>query len=586
MQESFVILCCENIRPEVDAILATGDLPRATPRSYPFHCGHVRSVWETLQDPYDELEKVGARIFLCGCGCVNTFDIPSEVRARPGLVHVDAGASLFLPPVLVEYYQQRGAYLILPGRLLRWKENADCNKLDQATAREMYNESVTEILLLDTGVHTSIDPVLAEFAEFTDLPVRKIPVGIEHFRLLLLKEYLEWQGRDDLNACRTLVSASEKRVADYSMVADLTGKLIGVTDETAIIHRILDLFFLLCSPKKAGFLPFDHGVAKTLVSVPPGAYAPGDGQGAVPIPTDQYQVADTGDGFRFRVMYDNQLIGILFVDGVMLPESMDEYLNLTHFISLVAGLSITIARTYQDLVRVVTERDAEIIERTMAEGALQSALKKLNMLSSITRHDILNQIMGLRTYLDLSREDLKGTRFAEFIEKEDAAAEAIQRQIEFTKFYQDIGVNAPDWQDAEVVIRAAVSQLSLSGIVAQVAVSGIKIFADPLIEKVFYNLMENSLRHGERVTRMDFSSRESENGLVLTYCDNGAGISDADKKRLFQKGFGKHTGLGLFLSREILAITGITITENGEPGKGARFEITVPAGAWRHTGQT
>jgi signal transduction histidine kinase len=62
------------------------------------------------------------------------------------------------------------------------------------------------------------------------------------------------------------------------------------------------------------------------------------------------------------------------------------------------------------------------------------------------------------------------------------------------------------------------------------------------------------------------------------------GITDEDKKKLFRKGFGKHTGLGLFLSREILAITGITITENGEPGVGARFEITVPKGMWRMKG--
>ncbi|MDD1694555.1 MAG: ATP-binding protein, partial [Methanoregula sp.] len=61
----------------------------------------------------------------------------------------------------------------------------------------------------------------------------------------------------------------------------------------------------------------------------------------------------------------------------------------------------------------------------------------------------------------------------------------------------------------------------------------------------------------------------------------GAGIAVEDKKRLFERGFGHHTGLGLFLSREILAITGITITENGEPGKGARFEILVPDGTWR-----
>jgi signal transduction histidine kinase len=47
------------------------------------------------------------------------------------------------------------------------------------------------------------------------------------------------------------------------------------------------------------------------------------------------------------------------------------------------------------------------------------------------------------------------------------------------------------------------------------------------------------------------------------------------------RGFGKNTGLGLFFSREILSITGISITETGVYGVGARFEIRVPGGIWR-----
>jgi len=50
MEEKFVILCCENIRPEVDAILADGTLPGAVAESFPFHCGHVQSVWDTVRD--------------------------------------------------------------------------------------------------------------------------------------------------------------------------------------------------------------------------------------------------------------------------------------------------------------------------------------------------------------------------------------------------------------------------------------------------------------------------------------------------------------------------------------------------------
>jgi signal transduction histidine kinase len=133
------------------------------------------------------------------------------------------------------------------------------------------------------------------------------------------------------------------------------------------------------------------------------------------------------------------------------------------------------------------------------------------------------------------------------------------------------------------VIKEAAGQISLPSVDLQVGISNVEIFADPLIVKVFFNLMENSLRHGERVTQVSFTSGKSVEGLVITYRDNGAGISAEDKKKLFQRGFGKHTGLGLFLSREILAITGITITENGEPGKGVQFEMTVPYGAFRST---
>ena len=64
--------------------------------------------------------------------------------------------------------------------------------------------------------------------------------------------------------------------------------------------------------------------------------------------------------------------------------------------------------------------------------------------------------------------------------------------------------------------------------------------------------------------------------------DDGIGIDDEDRERLSDKGYGKGTGFGLFLIREILAITGMDIVENGRPGHGVRFEITDPSGEWRN----
>jgi signal transduction histidine kinase len=111
-----------------------------------------------------------------------------------------------------------------------------------------------------------------------------------------------------------------------------------------------------------------------------------------------------------------------------------------------------------------------------------------------------------------------------------------------------------------------------------------EVYVDPLFERVVYTLIENTQRHGMHATEVRFSGKTTDSGLVILYEDNGIGIGNEDKKRLFERGFGKHTGFGLFLSHEILAITGITIRETGEPGQGVRFELTVPKGAYRFCG--
>jgi signal transduction histidine kinase len=213
--------------------------------------------------------------------------------------------------------------------------------------------------------------------------------------------------------------------------------------------------------------------------------------------------------------------------------------------------------------------------------ALEIGNKKLNMLSSITRHDILNQLMGLRIYLEMAKEIEKNPVILDYMKKEDEAAKAIENQISFTRFYQNIGVQAPAWQDVEEHIKSSLIELRIVDIIVDIAFSNLEIYADPLIKKVFYNLMENSLRHGGHVTRICFSFQETDRGGVIIYQDDGIGISPEDKKHLFKRGFGKNTGLGLFLSMEILSITGITIHETGKPGNGARFEILIPRDKYR-----
>jgi len=224
----------------------------------------------------------------------------------------------------------------------------------------------------------------------------------------------------------------------------------------------------------------------------------------------------------------------------------------------------------------------DINDLRISKDALQGTNKKLSMLSTITRHDIKNKLTGLVGYLQLvSNEAPDDPRLHEHIQKLAECSAAIERQIEFTGYYDELGTVEAGWYDVQTGVLDMAGQLSLQGITLDPGRAGISIYADPLINKVYYNLMENSVRHGGHVTKITFAATESEKGLVISCSDDGTGINPSEKESIFLRGHGGNTGLGLFLIREILAITGITITETGTPGTGARFEILVPQGAYR-----
>lgn len=226
----------------------------------------------------------------------------------------------------------------------------------------------------------------------------------------------------------------------------------------------------------------------------------------------------------------------------------------------------------------------DITDRKNAEKALRVANEKISLLTRLTRHDISNLVTALRMNLDLlygkndgNYQDPSLTRSIELTDK-------ITRHLQFSLEYQDIGVKQPAWQPLEGMLTRAIYDLHHEGIGITREIEGVVIYADPLAVKVFYNLLENALRHGgKQLTSIRISTEPSGNGdLLVIFEDNGAGVPEGEKEQIFSCGYGKHTGLGLAISREILAITEISIRETGIPGKGARFEILVPAVSWRY----
>ncbi|MBN1431821.1 MAG: PAS domain S-box protein [Methanomicrobiaceae archaeon] len=225
-----------------------------------------------------------------------------------------------------------------------------------------------------------------------------------------------------------------------------------------------------------------------------------------------------------------------------------------------------------------------ITERKKAEAALKEVNKKLNLLGSITRHDILNQVTVAQGYMEVLDMDgllTKETELGEYCGKVMGAIDTIKRQIMFTKDYKDLGEQSPEWYNVGRIIDNTYRNTGFHTIQLVNETDDLEVYADPLFEKVIYNLFDNAVKHGEKITTIKFSFKKSGEDMDLICEDDGFGIPDEVKEKIFRREYYKHTGLGLFLSREILSITGLSIEENGKPGEGARFVIHIPKGLFR-----
>ncbi|MEI7434509.1 MAG: PAS domain S-box protein [Methanomicrobiales archaeon] len=225
---------------------------------------------------------------------------------------------------------------------------------------------------------------------------------------------------------------------------------------------------------------------------------------------------------------------------------------------------------------------SDITSRKEAEMLISLMNKKLALLSGITRHDIGNQLSVILGYLDMLKSKLHDPALNEYFKTISRSAKQISRMIQFAKDYELIGVHAPTWQDCRTLVESAAKESALGNVEVKNNIpAGVEVFADPLISKVFYNLVDNAVRYGGKITTIQFLIEESGGDNVIICEDDGEGIPAGEKEMIFMQGYGKHTGIGLAFSRDILSITGTTICETGEPGKGARFEMAVPMGMFR-----
>ncbi len=224
----------------------------------------------------------------------------------------------------------------------------------------------------------------------------------------------------------------------------------------------------------------------------------------------------------------------------------------------------------------------DISDQKRLETALATTNRKLHMMNNLTRHDVLNNITGLLGLVDMLGEMTTESNAQVLISEIHDLINTVKDQIIFTRDYQSVGVKAPQWQSLCQGIRNVVSTIGRDTVQVNLPGSDAEIYADPFFGRVFYNLIDNSIRHGESVRNISIETEVvPDGGLLIRYHDDGTGVPPDEKELIFNQGYGKNTGFGLFIIREILGITGLTIRETGVFMSGVQFEITVPKDVWR-----
>jgi signal transduction histidine kinase len=237
--------------------------------------------------------------------------------------------------------------------------------------------------------------------------------------------------------------------------------------------------------------------------------------------------------------------------------------------------------------RVVGARGVlvDITEHIKTENKMKETLRqmetlneKLGVVGKLTRHDTRNKLSVIMNNIYIAKQKVDANQKpSECFETIESAIEQIKNIFEFSRIYEKLGTEKLSEINVKKTLDEAITLSSSSdGIKFVNECDDLTVMADSLLRQMFYNLIDNSLKHGEKVTQIRVHYKKEADKLKLIYEDNGVGIPDNEKKKIFEEGYGKGTGYGLYLIEKTCEVYGWSIQETGEFGKGAQFTITIP----------
>ena len=182
--------------------------------------------------------------------------------------------------------------------------------------------------------------------------------------------------------------------------------------------------------------------------------------------------------------------------------------------------------------RDITERKK--IEKSLVASLekVQSLNEKLNVIGGLTRHDVNNKLATIRANAYLTKQGLiDDHQVLQYLREIELAVRQAELIFDFARFYEMLGIETLEYVRVEDAVKGACKQFSDLRVAVVNDCGGLRVLADSLLSRLFYNLIDNSLKHGEKVTKIRVYHEELGDKLHLVYEDDGVGIPPSRERK-------------------------------------------------------
>ncbi len=598
-QTKLCIVMCENYQRELQAVLENPLYQDVVPITFSSPCDSPVVAWDRVYPSIQHHLNQGCHVCFIGGVClhgVESYIAPSD---RVRIQRRSMCASLLVPPELVEHEFANGAYVMVPGELARWHRCHPPHTIDPIKARAAFGKNTRRLLLIDSGLDPDTPALLESCAELTGLPYIRMPVGLSYFQLFVQNIVLDWRFQQEQTTAQTCIEGFEERLSNYDMVLDLIGDMTRMQSESEVLDSIFNLFNMLYAPQSQMYIPFTDETPGTIRAQPAMLGAGADEVALLSQMQEDYAWTESGNGFVLRITYQEELLGILQVDGFTFANYREQYLNLALMLVKVCGLAIKNARTYDQLQTAMSELHATMGQLRHARDVADAANRAKSEFLANMSHEIrtpLNAIIGMT-------ELLMGTSLSP--EQQDFAQTAntsghtllsiINGILDFSKIeagkmeleYAPFNLRACVEEALDLVIlKADEKQLNLAYRFTE-DVPDVLIGDSTRVRQILFNLLGNAVKFteaGEVVVSVGGQVGTDGYNMHIQVRDTGIGIPAHLADRLFQsfsqidasttRKYGG-TGLGLAISKRLAMLMGGDVWVESQEGDGSVFHVAL-----------